>query len=109
MSDKNTTTVSGGGGCFTTVGIVFIVLKLVGVINWSWFWVLSPFILGIALSVLLLVLFAVVAVAASYKPKPRQMKNITPTKRIVGRRMVSVVDLPSVSKKEYEPGSWMEG
>lgn len=27
----------------STIGIVFIVLKLVGVIHWSWFWVLSPF------------------------------------------------------------------
>lgn len=25
------------------LGIVFIVLKLVGTINWSWWWVLSPF------------------------------------------------------------------
>lgn len=23
--------------------IVFVVLKLVGVINWSWWWVLAPF------------------------------------------------------------------
>lgn len=26
--------------------IVFIVLKLVGVINWSWIWVLSPLWIG---------------------------------------------------------------
>ena len=25
------------------LGIVFIVLRLVGVIDWSWLWVLSPF------------------------------------------------------------------
>ncbi len=24
------------------LGIIFIVLKLVGIINWSWLWVLSP-------------------------------------------------------------------
>ena len=23
-------------------GIVFIILKLIGVVNWSWVWVLSP-------------------------------------------------------------------
>jgi hypothetical protein len=26
------------------LGLIFIVLKLVGVIAWSWFWVLSPLI-----------------------------------------------------------------
>lgn len=25
------------------IGILFLVLKLIGVIHWSWFWVLSPF------------------------------------------------------------------
>lgn len=24
------------------LGVVFIILKLVGIINWSWLWVLSP-------------------------------------------------------------------
>jgi hypothetical protein len=34
---------SGGVGCLTVVGIVFIILKLVGLIDWSWWWVLAPF------------------------------------------------------------------
>ena len=29
-------------GCLTTVFIVFLILKLCGFINWSWWWVLSP-------------------------------------------------------------------
>lgn len=39
--------------------IVFIVLKLIGVINWSWLWVLCPLWIGVALFILfiLLVLF----------------------------------------------------
>lgn len=32
-----------GGGILTTLGIVFIVLKLCGVLTWSWAWVLLPF------------------------------------------------------------------
>jgi len=28
---------------FLTLGIVFIVLKLAGVIYWSWWWILAPF------------------------------------------------------------------
>lgn len=31
-----------GGGFFSLLGIVFIVLKLTGYINWSWWIVLSP-------------------------------------------------------------------
>lgn len=31
-----------GIGVCDAVCIVFIVLKIVGVINWSWVWVLSP-------------------------------------------------------------------
>jgi hypothetical protein len=33
----------GGVGCLTVLGIVFVVLKLVGTIDWSWWWVLAPF------------------------------------------------------------------
>lgn len=41
---KNTTTSSGGIGCLTVLGLIFITLKLTGNIDWSWWWVLSPFI-----------------------------------------------------------------
>ena len=41
MNDSNNIQVTGVS--FTGVlTIVFIVLKLVGVINWSWIWVFSP-------------------------------------------------------------------
>lgn len=41
-SSNNNTTVSGGIGFSGLLTIVFIVLKLCGVINWSWIWVFSP-------------------------------------------------------------------
>lgn len=34
---------AGGLSFLSVLLIVFIVLKLCGVIAWSWFWVLSPF------------------------------------------------------------------
>jgi len=37
---------SGGIGCLTVIGIVFVVLKVLSVppvSDWSWLWVLSPF------------------------------------------------------------------
>ena len=39
---NNNTSSSGGIGFVGLLTIVFIVLKLTGVIHWSWLWVLSP-------------------------------------------------------------------
>ena len=50
MRNSNST---GGLGLFGTLGVVFIVLKLVGVIDWSWWWVLSPFWIFAALVLLI--------------------------------------------------------
>lgn len=62
---------SNGGGVILGMGftsiltIVFIVLKLCGVIGWSWFWVLSPlifsFVLVIGIFLLLLVILFIVS------------------------------------------------
>lgn len=48
MENRNNSNGIGFAGLLT---IVFVVLKLCGVIDWSWFWVLSP--LWISLSLLL--------------------------------------------------------
>ena len=44
MSRSNSDSASAGGGIgfFGMLAIVFIVLKLLGKITWSWLWVLSP-------------------------------------------------------------------
>lgn len=52
---------SGGIGFFGLLTIVFITLKLTHVIDWSWWWVLSPILFGVA--VWLIVLAAVAAFA----------------------------------------------
>ena len=39
--------------------VVFVVLKLCKVINWSWWWVLSPLWIGLAITVI----FAVISAA----------------------------------------------
>ncbi len=44
----------------TLLGLVFIVLKLCKVIDWSWWWVLSPFWTGLALVLLFLVVLIIV-------------------------------------------------
>lgn len=35
--------------------IVFVVLKLVGVINWSWWWVLAPFWIPTLIAIFLII------------------------------------------------------
>lgn len=42
MSKDKTEVRTGGIGFFGLLTIVFITLKLIGYINWSWWWVLSP-------------------------------------------------------------------
>lgn len=41
---------SGGMSLAGVVLVVFVILKLVGVINWSWWWVLSPLWIPIAIA-----------------------------------------------------------
>lgn len=45
----------GGVSICTVVGIVFIILKLVGVITWSWLWVLCPFWIPIVILILIFI------------------------------------------------------
>lgn len=40
--DSNSRAASGGIGLCGALGIAFIVLKLCGIIDWSWWWVLAP-------------------------------------------------------------------
>jgi phosphoglycerol transferase MdoB-like AlkP superfamily enzyme len=49
MSEK-TTTSSGGIGVLGLLGVAFVVLKLTGFIDWSWWWVTAPFWGGLALA-----------------------------------------------------------
>ena len=46
---------------WASLQIVFVVLKLCGVIDWPWWLVLSPMLLAVLLAVLLSILFLVVA------------------------------------------------
>jgi hypothetical protein len=42
MSDTASST-NGGVGVCGALGVAFVVLKLCGVLGWSWWWVLAPF------------------------------------------------------------------
>lgn len=53
MEDKKATAGAGAGGIgfCGLLTIAFIVLKLLHVIDWSWFWVLSPLIFSTGLAI----------------------------------------------------------
>ena len=62
MSNNTTTSSSSGIGFLGALAIAFIVLKLTGVIAWSWLWVLAPLwipwiIFGIAAIIIGIIIF----------------------------------------------------
>lgn len=61
-NNKNTTTVKSGGIGFTgLLTIAFIVLKLIGIIEWSWLWVLSPLWIGWAITLVVLIVYLIIS------------------------------------------------
>ena len=60
MNTKNTT------GFVSALTLIFIVLRLTGVIEWSWLWVLSPLWISAIVSFTLLILIVVIAAIITY-------------------------------------------
>ena len=59
--EKNNNT-SGGIGFVGLLTICFIVLKLIGIINWSWLWVISPIWISIIIGIVLGVIFIIIEI-----------------------------------------------
>ena len=60
IRSKNMESNNGGGGGIgvsSVLTIVFIVLKVVGVIDWSWVWVLSPIWISTAVALIILLVW----------------------------------------------------
>lgn len=56
MKNNNTAKASASGIGFTgLLTIAFIVLKLIGVISWSWLWVLSPIWIPAILAIVIII------------------------------------------------------
>ena len=63
MEDNNSNrSVSGGIGFSGLLTIVFIVLKLCNVIDWSWLWVLAPLWISFALGIIILIVVVILQV-----------------------------------------------
>ena len=59
MSNAST---DGGYGLGGILLIIFVVLKLVGTINWSWVWVLSPIWITLSLAAALLLIAGILTI-----------------------------------------------
>lgn len=55
MSNSSNSNVNTGMSFAGVLTVVFVVLKLVGVINWSWIWVLSPIWIGWIITLILII------------------------------------------------------
>ena len=65
-NNENKTVVKKQGLSLSTVlTLIFVVLKLIGVIDWSWVWVLAPFWIGAIISLVFgLVALLMIVIAA---------------------------------------------
>lgn len=66
---ENNSTSTGGVGLVGLVFVAFLVLKLCKVINWSWWWVLSPLWITALVFVVALIVCFVNALASSKRGK----------------------------------------
>lgn len=62
---QSKTVTKNGIGFSGLLTIAFIILKLCGVINWSWWWVLSPIIISTCISVIIIAVVIVVGLVCA--------------------------------------------
>ena len=64
---NNTAVKTVGLGFADALALLFIALKLCGVINWSWIWVLSPIWISISFLGLIFLVIVVISIIADRK------------------------------------------
>lgn len=67
----NSSSSSSGIGVVGLLGVAFVVLKLTGYIDWSWWWVTAPFWGGFALAVVVLLIFGAFMLRSEAKSSAR--------------------------------------
>lgn len=76
--NRNNSSAAGGIGFCGLLAIAFIVLKLTGVISWSWLWVLAPIWIpgAIVIAVLLVVLVVILVKETTKQAEERQRREL---------------------------------
>lgn len=67
MSNSNVNVNCSSGALLTLLTLLFVAAKLVGLIDWSWWWVFSPAIAGVVLSVAVFIFVGVVALIVALR------------------------------------------
>ncbi len=70
-TNASTSTGLGFGGLLT---IAFVVLKLTGVIAWSWWWVLAPAWIPFGLALIWVIIWLIVVIRATIRSRKRDRK-----------------------------------
>ena len=71
MKNNESKGATGGIGFVGLLTIVFITLKLLGKITWSWVWVLSPIWIPIIICVAIIIIVFIVDVISSHRRQKR--------------------------------------
>ena len=66
MSDKNGTAAGGGISFLGALTVLFVGLKLAHIIDWPWFWVLSPFLIPVLLCAAIVVCAIIYALIKTF-------------------------------------------
>lgn len=74
MNDNKTVRITGPTP--TVVFIVFLILKLTNVIDWSWWWVTSPLWISFGLGLVALLIYAIVLLCI-YVARKRELKRMS--------------------------------
>ena len=74
MNNERNNTTAGGIGFCGLLAVAFIVLKLTGVINWSWLWVLAPIWIPTAITLAIIVIVLVATLVRELTKGGRRMK-----------------------------------
>lgn len=108
---NNSSSSNGGIGFVGLLAIAFIVLKLCGVIHWSWLWVLAPLWGGLAL---LLVIVGLILGGAAVIGLVVAALDSRKKKRIFGSSQSRLAQArpiaadPAEPSHRYKVGSWLK-
>jgi len=83
MSNEKTS--SSGISVLGLLGVAFVVLKLVNVINWSWWWVTMPFWFGLVIFLIVLIIWGLVQLNKNEKEFKHYNENKKPRSKFAER------------------------
>jgi hypothetical protein len=75
MSESSTS--SSGIGVAGLLGVAFVVLKLTGVINWSWWYVTMPFWGGLVIALIILAVIGIGYICVHFREKQLRKRRIS--------------------------------